>query len=115
MRALHADQMLDRAGDAERDIELRRNGLPRAAHLPLHRQPSGVADRPRRGNFGAQRRGKLLSDPEIRLVLDAAADRDDPFGLRQIHGLLRLLKRRFRFFSNRGRVDGHVDRADRRR
>src|SRR5262245_25983149 len=53
VRAFHADQMLNRARDAERDIELRRDGLPGAADLPLHREPAGVADRTRRRDLGA--------------------------------------------------------------
>ena len=61
-RALHADEVLDGAGDAERDVELRRHGLAGAADLALHRQPAVVADRPRRGELGAQRLGQLLGD-----------------------------------------------------
>ena len=59
VRALHADQVLDGAGDAEREVQLRRDGLPGAADLPLHRQPAGVADRPRRRELGAERVGEL--------------------------------------------------------
>src|SRR5215204_5894234 len=33
LRALHADLVLDRAGDARREVELRRDGLPRLADL----------------------------------------------------------------------------------
>ena len=42
-------------------VELRRHGLARAADLPLHRQPPGVADRPRGRQLGAERRGQLLA------------------------------------------------------
>ena len=79
--ALHADDVLDGAGDAERDVELRRDRLARAADLALHRQPAGVADRPRRGELGAERLGELLRDRHVFLSLDAAADRDDALGL----------------------------------
>src|SRR3954447_18459647 len=44
-RAFHADEMLDRARDAKRDVELWRNRLSRAANLPIHGQPPRVADR----------------------------------------------------------------------
>src|SRR6266568_4381998 len=59
VRALHPDEVLNGAGDAERDIQLRRDRLPRAADLPLHGQPSGVADRPRRRELGAECRREL--------------------------------------------------------
>ena len=61
-RALHADQVLNRARDAERDVQLRRHRLARAADLALHRQPAVVADRPRRRELGAERLGELLGD-----------------------------------------------------
>src|SRR5439155_11507037 len=92
--SLHADQMLDRARDAEREIELRRDGLAGAADLALHRQPSGVADGARRRDLGAERLRELLGDGDVRLLLDPAAHRHDPLGLRQIDRLLRLLERR---------------------
>src|SRR4029079_14078017 len=37
VRSFPADQMLDGAGDTEREIQLRRDGLARAPHLSLHR------------------------------------------------------------------------------
>ena len=103
--ALHADQVLNRAGDAERQIQLRRDGLPGAADLPLHRQPAGVADRPRRGQLGAERLGQLLRERDVRLLLDAAADRDDPLGLRQVDRLLRFLERRLGLLADARRLD----------
>ena len=105
LRALHADQVLDRAGDAEREVQLRRDRLAGAADLPLHRQPAGVADRARRRELGAERLGELLRDGDVLLLLDAAADRDDALGLRQIDRLLRFLERRFRLLTDRRRVD----------
>src|SRR5215212_2097171 len=47
--ALHADQMLNRTRNAERNVELGRDGLPGAADLTFHRQPAAVADRSRCG------------------------------------------------------------------
>ena len=67
-RALHADQMLNRARDAERDVQLRRHRLTRAANLALHRQPAVVADRPRRRELGAKRLGELLGDGQVLLA-----------------------------------------------
>src|SRR6185503_19867439 len=83
-RALHADEVLERAGDAQRDVELGRHGLPGAADLPVHRQPAGVADRARGGQLGPHRLRELLRQLQVFLPLDAAADRDDALGLRQV-------------------------------
>ena len=71
-RALHADLVLDRAGDAERDVELRRDGLarsarpasstgtsrrrrPRASPRPRRRAPPRA---PRRARSPPARRGR---------------------------------------------------------
>ena len=87
--ALHADQVLDRAGDAEREVQLRRDGLAGAADLALHRQPAGVADRPRRGELGAERLGELLRERQMfSCSLMPRPTDDDPLGLRQIDRLL---------------------------
>src|SRR3984885_9152698 len=43
--ALHANDMLDGAADAERNVELGSHGLSRTANLPLQGQPAVVADR----------------------------------------------------------------------
>ena len=43
---------------------------------------------------------------DVLLPLDAAADRDDALGLRQIDRLLRLLERRLGLLADRRRVDG---------
>ena len=44
-------------------------------------------------------------------ALDAAADRDDALGLREIDGLLGFAERRLGLLTNRGRIDGGGDRA----
>src|SRR5579871_524941 len=48
LRPLHPNQVLNRPRNPDRQIKLRRHRLPRAPHLPLHRQPAVVADRPAR-------------------------------------------------------------------
>ena len=48
------------------------------------------------------------------LPLDAAADGDNPLGLRQVDRLLRFLERRLGFLPNRRRIDFHVHAANRR-
>ena len=40
LRSLHADQVLDGAGDSDRHVHLRRDRLAGAADLALHRQPA---------------------------------------------------------------------------
>ena len=109
-RALHADDVLDGAGDAEREIELRRDRLSRAADLPIHRQPARIADRTRRRDLGAERLGQLLRERDVLFALDAAADGDDALGLREVDGLLRFLERRFGLLTDVG-----ARRASRRR
>ena len=44
---------------------------------------------------------------DVLLLLDAAPDRHDALGLRQIDRLLRFLERRLRLLPDRGRVDRH--------
>ena len=70
---------------------------------------------PRRGELGVQRIGKLLRERDVLLLLDAAADRHDALGLRQIDRLLRLLKRRLRLLADRRGVERHLECANRRR
>ena len=41
---------------------------PGTAHLPLHGQPAGVADRPRGGQFGAERVGQFLHQRDVVLL-----------------------------------------------
>src|SRR5579864_4352619 len=54
-RAFHADDVLDRPADAQRKIKLRRDGLPRASDLALHRQPAFIADGARSRDFSSER------------------------------------------------------------
>src|SRR5215467_4409328 len=85
-RALHAHDMLDGAGDAESEIEFGCDGLAGAADLALHGQPSLVADRTGRRNFGAQSLGDGLGLRDIFRRLNAATDGDDERSLGQIDG-----------------------------
>src|SRR5262245_43716391 len=83
-RSLHADEVLNRSGNAEGNIELWRNGLPRAPNLAIHRQPAGIADRTRGGNLGTHRLRELLDELQMFLALDATAHGNDSLGLREI-------------------------------
>src|SRR5207249_9894957 len=53
--ALHADDVLNRATDAQGEIEFRRDGLPRTAYLALHGEPALITTRTRCGDPAAQR------------------------------------------------------------
>ena len=72
--ALHADDVLNRAGDAEGEIELRCDGLPGAADLPIDREPAVVADRTGRGESSTQRLGQFLDQVEVLGTLDATSN-----------------------------------------
>src|SRR5260370_753772 len=57
---LHAREMLDRAGDADGDIELRRHHLAGLADLPVVRRIAGIDRRARRADAGAEFVGERL-------------------------------------------------------
>src|SRR5690349_21917238 len=66
LRGLHADLVLDRAGDAGREVQLRRDGLARLADLGRVGVPAGV-DHGARGGDGAvaaERLGQVLAELE---------------------------------------------------
>ena len=91
---LHAHLVLDRAGDAERDVELRRDRLARLADLGRVRVPARVDDGSRRGDRAAERRGELLGQLEALGRAEAAPAGDDHVGIldrRPARLLLRLL------------------------
>src|SRR5438034_490702 len=76
-RALHADNMLNGAADTKREVELGRDGLPRAANLALHGEPAFVADGTRGSDFRAERFRQRFRLRNIFGSLDAAADGDN--------------------------------------
>ena len=57
---LHPGQVLDGARDAEREVDLRLDGLARLADLARVRHPAGVDERPRHAERRADRLGQLL-------------------------------------------------------
>ena len=77
LRALHADEVLNRSRDADGEIELWRDSLAGAADLALDGQPAVVADGARCSDFGTECRGQILNDRKIVCFLDAAAHGDD--------------------------------------
>src|SRR4051794_17472988 len=80
LRGLHADLVLDRAGDARGEVELRRDGLARLADLRRVRVPAGVDHRAGGGDgrVAAEGRGEVLSELEaLGLAESAAAGHED--------------------------------------
>ena len=78
---LHPDLVLDRAGDAEREVELRLDDLAGLADLLGVRDPARVDGRARRADRAAERLRELLDELEAVRAADAAAARDDDPGL----------------------------------
>src|SRR5688500_1458654 len=118
----HAREVLDRAGDAERDVEVGRDGLPRLADLLLVRAPPGVGHRARRTGRGAEGVGQLLEELPVLRALEAATTGHDDARLAQRDAFARgrggLEARELQFFGARVRRDRgrlHLGRARRER
>src|SRR5215470_14774289 len=79
-RILHTGEMLDRAGNPNRDVKFRCHNLPGLAHLPVVRRIAGINRRAR----GADGGPKLISDrlnvfSEVFPTLHGAPPRNDDF------------------------------------
>ncbi len=84
LRRLHAGAVLDGAGDAQRDVQLRRHGLTGLADLELARVVTRV-DRGAGGTDGtAQRVGQLFDDREAVGAADTATTGDHDAGLGEL-------------------------------
>src|SRR4051794_25281894 len=83
LRGLHADLVLDRARDAGREVELRRDGLARLADLPGVRVPAGVDHRAggRHGGVAAEGAGQRLELLEALGLAEAAAAGHEDLGV----------------------------------
>ena len=81
VRALHPDLVLDRAGDPERDVQLRRHGLAGLTDLRRIRVPPRVDDRPCRGDRAAERLRELLGERELLRLAEPASAGDDHVGI----------------------------------
>jgi hypothetical protein len=89
LRILHAGEMLDRAGDADRDVEVGRHDLAGLADLPVIGGIAGID----RGARGAHGRAELVGDgldhlgevlrgasarpPEMMILAEASSGRSD--------------------------------------
>ena len=81
LRGLHADLVLDRARDAGREVELRRDRLAGLADLRRVREPARVDDRARRGDGAAERAGELLAEVEVLGLAEPAAAGHEEVGV----------------------------------
>src|SRR5829696_5963911 len=110
LRGLHADLVLDRAGDARREVQLRRDGLARLPDLRRVGVPAGVDHRARRGDGAAERLGELLAELEALRLAEPAAAGHEEVGVLDVHvgaALLAALDHR-RLEGVRGELDLHV-------
>src|SRR4051794_32856042 len=78
---LHADLVLDRAGDARGQVQLRRDGLARLTDLRGVGVPAGVDHRAGGGDGAAERVGELLAELEALGLTEAAAAGDQDVGV----------------------------------
>src|SRR3954463_3795829 len=114
LRGLHADLVLDRAGDAGREVELRRDGLAGLADLRGVRVPAGVDDRARGGDRAPERAGELLERLEALRVAQPAAAGDQDVGVLDVHVRAALLAAVDHARLRRPRRELDVDVLDRR-
>ena len=87
----HADFVLNRTGDADRDVELRRDRLSGLSDLKIVRHPAGVGRRARRADRSAKRSGQGLQQGVERFRSaepTPARDDDRRFLERQLAGAL---------------------------
>ena len=87
LRRLHAGAVLDRPGDAQRDVQLRRHGLAGLADLELARVVAGVHRGTRGADGRAQRVGQFLDHAEVLGAADTAATGDDDRGLGELRAV----------------------------
>src|SRR4051794_20416077 len=84
LRGLHAGAVLDRTGDADGDVELRRDGLAGLPHLEAVRVEAGVHRRPGGADGGTEGVGQRLDDREVLGAGDTATAGDDDRGLGEL-------------------------------
>src|SRR5450759_707709 len=85
VRSLHSRHVLERAADAEGQVELGLYGLARDADLAVGRKPAGVHDGAASRDIGAQQLGEVLYHRQVLVLADTAADRDQHGGLCDVH------------------------------
>src|SRR5690606_6139462 len=110
---LDAGEVLDRAADADGDVQFGGDDLAGLADLQLVRDIAGVHRCARGADRGAEPVGKLVDDVEVLLRADPATAGDDPLGALQVRtvGLARGQPDEARVL---GQVGVHRSRFDRR-
>src|SRR5258706_2439721 len=111
LAVLHAGQVLDRAGDAHRDVELGRDDLARLSHLVVVRAVPRIHGGARSTDGRTQLVGERLDDLEVLPGGEAAPARDDApraaqLGTRRLRELLRQHFRLLLVGTGRERFDG---------
>src|SRR3954470_658009 len=91
LRGLHAGAVLDRTGDADGDVELRRDGLAGLPHLEAVGIEAGVHRRPGGADGGTEGVGQRLDDREVLGAGDTATAGDDDRGLGELGAAALLL------------------------
>jgi hypothetical protein len=107
--------MLNRTGDPKARYSFGATVWPELPILALHGQPAESQIGREGRKLRAERLGQLSSDRDVLFRLDAASDRDDPFGLREVNGLLGLAEGRFWFLADRRRINARRERLYRGR
>src|SRR4051812_6936206 len=85
LRGLHADLVLDRAGDPRRQVQLRRDGLARLADLGRVGVPARVDHGARGGDRAAHRTRELLERLEALGLAEAATACHEDVGVLDVH------------------------------
>ncbi len=101
--------MLDRATDAERNVNFGGNGLAGRADLTVHGKPAGIADGTRGGDLSAQSLRQLPGEFDVLLLFDSTAHGDDDLRLGKVHRLLGFLKDLKRLHAHCAVIDIYAD------
>src|SRR5689334_16124633 len=91
LAALHAREVLDRTGDRDREVQVRRDDLAGLTDLPVGGDHAGVGRGARSAHRGTEQIGELLEDLEVLAALHAAAAGDDDLGIAEV-GTIALLR-----------------------
>src|SRR4051812_2777690 len=85
LRGLHAHLVLDRSGDASREVELGRDRLAGLPDLRRVRVPARVDDGARGRHGPAERIGELLGELEVLGLTETAAATHEDVGVLDVH------------------------------
>src|SRR3954447_16850403 len=115
LRGLHTDLVLDRARDAEREVELRCDRLTGLADLRGVGVPARVDDRARRGHGAAECAGEVLGELEVLGLAEPASTAHEQVGVLDVHVGAALLAALHELRLGRPVGQRHVDLLDLRR